>query len=213
MTRIGLVCLLAASGCYTEFGLGARSGAASVHGSIGIQIALGETGAASIRGGGGGAIGGFQSERVGVPDGDSTPGNLVVGGHARVLGNQHHALAINGEVYLPFGGRVYFDNFSTSQSASVTRAYLGVGYRHGWMGRAQDIVDPSSDGSKRREVASFMVTAGPEIFDVTSNNVGDSRELGGAFSITFAAPGWAVFHGIVCLFDMGSKTPDEECAN
>jgi hypothetical protein len=207
--------LLLVGGCYTEFGLGARSSAASVHGSVGIQIAIGDTGRGSVRGGGGGAIGGFKSSRAAVPDGDVTPGNVVIGGHARVLGTQRHGLVLDGEVYLPFGGRVYFDNFSTSQAADVTRIYAGIGYRHGWTSTRHYEHDPTNEGdiAVTREAASFLVALGPEVFSTSSENVGDSREIGGAFSITFAAPGWAVWHGIYCLFDMGSKSPDDECSS
>lgn len=205
--------LLFAGGCYAELGLGARSDSATVHGSFGIQVELGDTGRAAVRAGAGGAIGRFHSSRPAVPDGDVTPGNVVIGAIGRVLGTEHHALAVNGDLYLPFGGAVYTNNFDDRQAADIGRAYVGVGYRHGWTSSAHYQHEPVPADDGPREAGSFAVTVGPEVFWTRSSNLGDSRDVGAAASVTFAVRGWAVWHAIDCLFDMGSKSPDEDCSS
>ena len=196
--RPALLFVMVLAGCYTEFGLGARSGYATIHGSAGISVELGESGRGSVRAGAGGGIGSFHSSRPNVENGDVTPGPIVLGGHARVLGTEHHALALAGEVYLPFKGGIYFNNFTQSHAADVGRVFLGVGYRHGWSSNRGDR-EGDGDNDVMREAASMVVAVGPEMFWTTNDSFGDSRDVGGAMSITFAVRGWRLWHFLDCL--------------
>ena len=185
MTRAALVCLCL-GGCYAEFGLGyAGSNYATAHGSVGLVAHFGEVG--SVRAGAGGAFGGYEPEGQSLAS--AYTGNVVLGGHARLLGDQDQLVA-NAEVYLPYGGSLSRDDDpKLDESAEVLRGFVGVGYRHSWRGSDND------------EAGAFVATLGPEMFRThpTSSALPDDTRFGGAVSVTFVLRGGVLWRFFECL--------------
>lgn len=195
MTRaIAILMLLAGTGCYAELGMGyAGQGYATGHASAGFVVHFDEDReVGSMRIGGGGAIGGFESKQR--SSGMLLPGPVVVGGHARILGGGRDSLVVSADVHAPWGGSVHFDEPTSIEQGLTTRAFAGLGYRHKWtqLPKARD-----ADGE--RAAASVITAVGPEVFWASTDYVGSSTRVGAAFSLVFTMRGWVLWEGLECL--------------
>lgn len=185
--------LLAASGCYAEFGLGyAGQSYATAHGSVGVVVHFDEDReVGSVRVGAGGAFSGFDSP---VRSGTLYPGPVVVGGHARILGRGPDSLVVSADVHEPHGGSVHVEMPTSIEQGLTTRAFAGIGYRHKW-----SQVPKVGREEAARAAASVITAIGPELFWARTDYIGSSTAIGGAFSIVFTIRGWLLWEMFECM--------------
>jgi hypothetical protein len=186
MSRVWLGCLAFLGGCYAEVGLG-YTGHATLHGSFGLVAHFGDV--ASVRAGAGGAVGRYEPAAQATA---AYAGPVVVGGHARLLGDRDQLVA-SADVFFPWGGRLARDEAPVlDEAADVTRAFVGVGYRHSWRGKG---------GSPADEGGAFVATLGPEVFRThpTSSALADDTRIGAAVSVMFVLRGGVLWDLIECL--------------
>lgn len=182
---------LALGGCYVGFGLG-YSGReyATAHASMGLVGHFGE-GRGAVRAGAGAAIGGY--EPADAQRGSIYPGPVVVGGFGRIVGNQHDALVANVDLHAPYGGQLGFRDPDATERATAGRAFVSLGYRHGWRSdetQHRGVAERGlgdDDGDASYEAGSVILSLGPELYWASSDSSAkpDDAELGVALSATF----------------------------
>lgn len=193
-------------GCYVGFGLGyAGRDYATAHASMGIVGHFGE-GRGAVRAGAGAAIGGYEPQTA--QHGSVYPGPVVVGGFGRIVGNRRDALVINADLHAPYGGHLGFRDPDATERASAGRAFLGLGYRHGWRSSAQrerGVAERafSEDDVADYEGGSVILGLGPELYWASSQSSAkpDDAELGVAVSATFTISAAALGHAFDKLVD------------
>lgn len=191
------------SGCYVEGGLGGNTRSGTIHGSVGLIAHFGHR--AAVRAGGGGALGGYQAPAD--RGGSMRPGPIVVGGHARLAGDQDSLIATF-HIHEPHLGSVYLHDPDSTEKALATRAYLGLGYRHSW--REKIVHDGGADGPPTpREEGAIILALGPELFyaDPTNPAAGTDTAYGAALSVMITLQAWHLWEKLDCL----TRTKSDEC--
>jgi hypothetical protein len=198
---IAIVALV--TGCYVEGGLGGNTRSGTIHGSVGLIAHFGDHG--SVRAGGGGALGGYQAPAD--RDGSMRPGPIVVGGHARLFGDQD-SLVATFHIHEPHFGAAYLRDPDSTEKALATRAYLAFGYRHSW--REKIVDDGRADGPPRpREVGAITLALGPELFHANPTNpaAGSDTAFGAALSVMVTFRAWSLWESLDCM----SRQSSDEC--
>lgn len=188
--------LLALSGCYFEGGMGAARGGATIHGSIGLIVHLGQ--AANLRAGAGGAIGPYRPSTG--ETGALTVLPVTVGGEARIIGSRLDSLVAAFDFDLPIAGHLHVPDFDSSEPGTTLRAFAGLGYHHDWW-QAPKLPD---HGESAPRIAAAVTTAlGADLWYGDSKSAAreSATSVGVAFSVMFEMRAWLFGELFECAAD------------
>ncbi len=186
--------LFALGGCYAEGGLGAASGGATIHGSMGLIVHFGES--ANVRAGVGGALGPYRPSTG--EDGTQTTLPVAVGGEVRIVGSRFDSLVASFDVNLPVTGTLHVPDYDSSEPATTLRGFAGLGYHHDWSQAPKRRDGPDTEP---RVAAAITTALGAELWYGDSKSAARESAIGVgvAFSLMIEFRAWVLGEFVDCV--------------